>query len=339
MILLGDKVNVFGINVYTDYIIDTFEVISIIDDFASLNSYRGKPIIRSSQVNNDIPVINCAGGKINTSQKLLKRYTQQVIHYAELQKVFPDVLRELVFNEDFSKVYSENRARFSNVYDGLCDAESKFIFEKIVSFRETQNVEYLKHFRDLQEIQYFEPFLKKSSSAVFYDVGCFDGKTTEDFIQWNGNFSNVIYFEPFIENFKICKNKFSQNENVIGVNAAVSNMTGSARLSGGEDTATIDQNGDMNVELLKLDELVPDKFLPPTFVKIDIEGGEMDALKGMKNIIKKYSPQIAVSVYHKPTDFVDIPEFILSQNKSYKIYLRHYTESIYETVMFFIPET
>lgn len=48
-------------------------------------------------------------------------------------------------------------------------------------------------------------------------------------------------------------------------------------------------------------------------------------------------PKIAISVYHKSSDFRKIPEQILSIRSDYKIYLRHYTESIYETVMFFIP--
>ena len=56
-----------------------------------------------------------------------------------------------------------------------------------------------------------------------------------------------------------------------------------------------------------------------------------------KKTIVKFKPRIAVSVYHKIDDFWKIPELILSFNPTYKIYLRHYTEGVTETVMFFIP--
>jgi len=57
---------------------------------------------------------------------------------------------------------------------------------------------------------------------------------------------------------------------------------------------------------------------------------------GEKTIINNH-PKIAISVYHKSSDFWKIPEQTLRIRSDYKIYLRHYTESIYETVMFFIP--
>jgi hypothetical protein len=73
---------------------------------------------------------------------------------------------------------------------------------------------------------------------------------------------------------------------------------------------------------------------------MDIEGAEQKALIGAKNIIKKFKPKMAISIYHSPFDLFKIPEIIfnIAGKDTYNIYVRHYTESIYETIMFFIPK-
>jgi hypothetical protein len=73
------------------------------------------------------------------------------------------------------------------------------------------------------------------------------------------------------------------------------------------------------------------------YIKMDIEGWEMNALKGAENLIKTLKPKLAICVYHKPNDFLEIYNYIKELNPNYKIYLRHYTEGVVETVMYFIP--
>jgi len=73
-------------------------------------------------------------------------------------------------------------------------------------------------------------------------------------------------------------------------------------------------------------------------IKLDIEGAEFEAITGAANHIHRHTPRIAVCVYHNQSDFWRIPERILELNDHYKIYLRHYSEGILETVMFFVPK-
>lgn len=69
---------------------------------------------------------------------------------------------------------------------------------------------------------------------------------------------------------------------------------------------------------------------------MDIEGFEMKALNGAINTIKKYKPTLAICIYHKYTDFIDIPEFILNLNLGYKLYVRHHSNNFTETVLYAI---
>ena len=72
---------------------------------------------------------------------------------------------------------------------------------------------------------------------------------------------------------------------------------------------------------------------------MDIEGAEQDAIEGAKSTIAKYTPILAICIYHKAEDWYKVPEKVLEINSNYKIYLRHYMEGIFETVMYFIPTT
>lgn len=71
---------------------------------------------------------------------------------------------------------------------------------------------------------------------------------------------------------------------------------------------------------------------------MDIEGAENEAIEGAKKTIMRCHPVLAISVYHKADDLWKIPNQVLEIRNDYKIYLRHYTEGIAETVMFFVPK-
>jgi FkbM family methyltransferase len=70
------------------------------------------------------------------------------------------------------------------------------------------------------------------------------------------------------------------------------------------------------------------------FIKMDIEGAEVQALHGAEKTIRRFRPKLAISVYHSVNDFVDVFEFIASLGLGYRFYLGHYTIHWHETVLF-----
>jgi FkbM family methyltransferase len=74
------------------------------------------------------------------------------------------------------------------------------------------------------------------------------------------------------------------------------------------------------------------------FLKLDVEGFELATLKGAARTIEASRPRLAISLYHKPEDFFEIPIYLKMNYPFYRLYLDHYTIFQEETVLFAIPE-
>ena len=70
------------------------------------------------------------------------------------------------------------------------------------------------------------------------------------------------------------------------------------------------------------------------FIKLDIEGFEIPALRGAAHTIGQCHPTLAVAAYHRPEDLFEIPKEILKIRKDYRLYLRHFTIHAEETVIY-----
>ena len=71
---------------------------------------------------------------------------------------------------------------------------------------------------------------------------------------------------------------------------------------------------------------------------MDIEGAELPALKGGINTIITDRPQLAISIYHSFSDFINIPIWMYENLKDYTFRLGHYHSITSETVIYAIPD-
>lgn len=81
-----------------------------------------------------------------------------------------------------------------------------------------------------------------------------------------------------------------------------------------------------------LDDILAEKEV--TFIKMDIEGSELPSLRGAENVISKNLPKLAICIYHSDADMIDIPEYLMEKYPSYSFYIRHYSFSTSETVLY-----
>ncbi|MEG1448336.1 MAG: FkbM family methyltransferase, partial [Oscillospiraceae bacterium] len=86
--------------------------------------------------------------------------------------------------------------------------------------------------------------------------------------------------------------------------------------------SALSKNGDREVLAQSLDNIAKGERV--SFVNIDVEGYEKQALIGMKNTIETYKTKMLVAVYHRSEDMFDIPILVKKLNPEYKLYIRHY---------------
>lgn len=193
---------------------------------------------------------------------------------------------------------------------------------------------------------YFEPgIISLSQNEVFVDGGCYKGETVEAFIKQIESrnvdgYYHVYSFEPDPETCETAIRNLKKYEcvDVIGKGLWSSETVLKFNAGGSAGSSFIFGAPSISVPVTSLDEFFdgkPDKELP-TFIKMDIEGAEKEALIGAKNIIKKKHPKLAICVYHKPEDIYELPKLIYDINPEYQFSLQQYSDGVYDTILYAI---
>ena len=105
----------------------------------------------------------------------------------------------------------------------------------------------------------------------------------------------------------------------------------------GPSTRITAQTDGRSVQSMAIDDLITRGMVDRIdFIKLDIEGAELRALKGAEMVLRKYRPRLAISVYHQEKDMWEIPMWIHGLGLDYRLYLDHFTTHLEETVLFAI---
>lgn len=241
--------------------------------------------------------------------------------------------------EFFDYAYiKKHQKEFEDTYAMLEDQKSKDIFVAFVNSKIAGDPTPLYKFADFN--QYFSEPVQLTDKEVFVDCGAYDGDTVRSLIKnTDGKYNKIFSFEPDEENYKKLKAyiKKEQVKNIETINAgAWSEKTVLQFSSEGNTAAIVESGGDFSVAVDTIDNVVKDE--PVTYIKMDIEGAELEALKGAKQTITKNHPKLAICAYHKPDDLTALPEYIKKLNPNYKLYLRHHQYMSWEMVLYALPK-
>lgn len=184
---------------------------------------------------------------------------------------------------------------------------------------------------------FLDEIFNLDKDIVFLDGGGYVGDSLEQlYKKLNGPFKYAYSFEPNPESYdKLLKIVSKYKMNAQCINAGLDNKDGTVSFQMSDSGSRITAAGNETITVVNikrfLNELTDDF---PTFIKLDIEGKEIDVIHAMSEYIKAYKPDLAISIYHKLSDFWEIPLLIHSINKEYKIYLRHQSNYYTETVCY-----
>lgn len=322
------------------------EVIAFIDNNKDLTGsiIEDTPVISPDMVKTDDLIIICSQSFIEIEKQIKSKLSNHSLPYRVLP-FLDDKLQEwdIVLRDSLGKL-DICRENYKKVFEKCADEISREVLDCILNYRFTMKSMWIQKAYDKtsesgDSIEYFDSaIVKPQENEVFVDCGGYIGDTVLGFLEFTHNtYKKIYYFEPSSTIYNKAKNNLREIQNVVFVPAGVGEKSGTFKFAGEDEySGHIDDNGMVTVDIVTLDETVVDL---PTFIKMDIEGTELSALKGGAKLIKKSSPKLAICVYHKPEDLFEIIELIDSWGINYKYYFRHYSNNNGGTILYCIPQS
>lgn len=241
--------------------------------------------------------------------------------------------------EDSANFFQGVQESIDWIYGKLADQKSKDTYESVIRYRVNRDPGYLRGISLPRRTQYFPdtldgtPFL--GLDEVFVDAGAFIGDTVENFLAAAaGNYQAIYALEPETDNFQKLLGTVDGKPNFFCTQAAVGDEEKQICFSADDSGSKADISGGEKVCVRTLDNLLRD--VPVTFLKMDVEGMESAALRGAKRLIQKNHPKLAICTYHSNADMIEVPKLIMDLDPSYRLYVRHYTNALVETVCYAI---
>lgn len=200
--------------------------------------------------------------------------------------------------------------------------------------------------------QYFqEQIIGKHKDEIYLDCGVLDRLDIIEFVRFtNHQYNKIIEFEPDPKNVELSKinleKRHIRNVEMIpqGVWSSSGELTfltaGNGSTGNSEFISEVSEFSNFDIPLgdvvsvpvTSIDDVCSGD--PVTLIKMDIEGSELEALKGAANTIKYNKPRLAICIYHKPEDIIEIPQYLSSLVPEYKFYIRHHMDNTWETVLY-----
>lgn len=278
-------------------------------------------------------------GFSNTHHSVLKKTANEIFFY--------DIVRFIVDETRLNTpycYYERHSDDINRVYEYLEDDVSRDVLVGYINQRISGKFEYSEKY--YSKDHYYCDFIPFLENEILMDCGARDGNTVASFLDHiknrNIKFTGEIYaiepdkvnFGALTENIKYIPCHF-YNIGVWNKNTRLefkSCHDGRSMFSCAIKSDLLKYKTIDNVDVKKIDTILNGNKI--TFLKMDIEGSEFEALLGAEKTIKKYKPKLAISLYHKEDDLFKIPELIYSFCNTYKMYLRWHSYSYNELVLY-----
>lgn len=263
------------------------------------------------------------------SKKLFKK----IIEYRYMLAFYPDVHQNIKKEIMFSFKYG-----IISIYKWIFNMISFLIFKRSFLPKEI-GAFALFHIFDMKQYDVKDIFEVEGDSVIF-DIGAWKGDTAYFFSKKCNDNAKIYAFEPdknAYDVLNVMKDKYELN-NVIVENVLFSNKNEIV------DFVSMIPN----TPIVKMNSITVDEFTAKNnieridYLKMDVEGAEMNILKGSVNTIKKFRPSMAIAIYHGGElfmeDFYKVPVFIKEITENYEYYIRTFSPWGGETVLFCIPK-
>ncbi len=288
----------------------------------------------------------------NNSFEALALMDQNIIPEEQIDVIIPfinvcayECLRVKAYKRE-----EELQLKYDKVYSRLKDEKSKNVYRNVVQGRATADSTCYEGLIDEKNsIQYYpKDIFEVTSEDIICDCGAFIGDTLECLMhEIGGEFKSYYAFEANLDNYETLTGLLSEKsyKSVTPINKAVwhkkdvlyfeTPIKDNSAFKASEINSVLGTDKDkIKVECNRIDELLGDNEI--TFIKMDIEGAELNALKGASKIIERDKPLLAICIYHSLEELFTIPDYIMENyGEYYDFYVRHYPTGEYERTLFY----
>jgi FkbM family methyltransferase len=180
--------------------------------------------------------------------------------------------------------------------------------------------------------QYFPgDLIRPLADERFVDGGAYDGDTLGAL---TGGYARAWAFEPDPRSASRLRERRDPRVQVF--EAALGRARGSAHFDArGTPASARAPTGGTEVAVVPMDEVLGGES--PTFVKLDVEGDELEALRGGVGLLRRSQPVVAVCLYHRPSDLWEIPLFLREVLPGHRLALRVHERDGFELVAYAVP--
>lgn len=227
--------------------------------------------------------------------------------------------------------------RLTWLFKRLEDDESKLVLINILSFLSDDQLQTIP-VSLYPQYRHNKVYFRRPLKMI--DGGACRGEVFDEFSDYMQAENEYLLLEPALENVSYIENKrqiYPAKTTVLPLGLWSSKKSlyfSSPEQSGAHYNCAISVAGDIEIKVIGLDELCAEFNFVPNFIKMDIEGAEVEALKSSVKTIKKHSPKLAICLYHDLDDLWNIPAFLHGQNNQYKMYIGHHQSGWFETVLY-----
>lgn len=289
------------------------------DAFVRGQSFRGMTVRTYSQIRekygdgNFITLLAFATSLPDVIAQITKIASENELYAPDIP-----VAGDNIFDMDFYQRYKDD---IIGVYEMLADDISRSAYHDIISYKLTGNIHFLLNCEHPRK-EIFTRLLGARDYRVFADLGAYNGDSIRELLGHSPALRYVIALEPDPKTYRKLE-KYSDSETRCAIAplniAAWSERTALPFSSRGNRNSGVAPEGD-KIEADSLDNLLSGH--PADYVKYDVEGSEMQALLGSSHTIKRYSPDLCISLYHRTEDIFLLPMLLESISSEYRFYIR-----------------
>ena len=297
------------------------------------------PLQTLTDIPKSTPVVIASHRVLRATQRLRELGFTCAVPFALLQVIAGDVFPPHMFYEELLDDLWNHRSEYRALHDRLADDHSRQVLDALINFRRTLDPAILQPVVTEHDLYAPEGLFAFADNEVYLDGGSFDGDTIRSFIaRVHGRFADIYAFEPDPVTFAKLKANFSNEPRVHAIHAGIYSHGGSLRFRDDASRGAIfAADGEIEMPVTTIDGVLGERRL--TYIKMNIEGAEIDAMQGGRNAIRKWQPRLAISAYHRASDLWRIPQVVLELNPEYQLYLRQHDGGIIETVLYALPSS